>query len=275
MTLGEAGVRPVEGAGWRRGLGNHLTAELGRWFRSRKWWTQILIFALVINAFLISVISDPRGEGDPYRETIGWFNGLLGVVGAIGVVILMQGAIVGEKRSGAAAWVLSKPISRSAYLFAKMIGNAIGITVTIILAQGLIGYAIIYAGYGKAPSPPAFLTALAPHMVNLLFYITLTLMLGVIFSAWGPVIAIPLAFIILDEFVIALAPPALLDVLMETLPYGLATGYGDAAPSAAPSIAMSIMLGEQPYSLAPLISTLLFSALFLAVGVWVFRRQEL
>jgi ABC-2 type transport system permease protein len=274
MGLGDAGLRHVEGTAWHRGLANHLKAELGRWFRSRKWWTHILIFALAINVFLVSVISDPRGEEDPYRETIGWFNGLLGVVGAIGVVILMQGAIVGEKRSGAAAWVLSKPISRPAYLFAKMIGNAIGITVTIILAQGLIGYAIIHAGYATAPSPPAFLTALAPHMVNLLFYITLTVMLGAIFNVRGPVIAIPLAFLLVDEFVIALVPPGLLDVLMKTLPYGLATGYGDAAPSDAPSIATSIMLGEEPYSLAPLLSTLLFSALFVAVGVWVLRRQE-
>ncbi len=274
MTLGDAGLRHVEGAGWRRGLGNHLKAELRRWFRSRKWWTHILVFALAINVFLIVLTSDLPGESDPYREIIAWFNGLLGVVGAIGVVILMQGAIVGEKRLGTAAWVLSKPISRPAYLFAKMMGNAIGITVTILLAQGLIGYAIIYAGYGTAPSPLAFLTALATHTVNLLFYFTLTLMLGAIFNVWGPVIAIPLAFLILDEFVVALAPPALLDVLMKTLPYGLATGYGDAAPSDAPSIAMSIMLGEQPFSLVPIISTLLFSALFVAVGVWVFRRQE-
>lgn len=274
MTPSNAGLQQVEGVGWRRGLDNHLKAELGRWFRSRKWWIQILIFALAINAFLFLFMSDPPGDGDPYRETIGWFNGLLGAVGAIGVVILMQGAIVGEKRSGAAAWVLSKPISRPAYLLAKVIGNAIGITVTIVLAQGLIGYVTIYAGHGTAPSPPAFLTALVPHMVNLLFYITLTVMLGAIFDVWGPVIALPLAFIIFDEFVITLAPPALRDVLMQTLPYGLATGYGDAVWSDAPSIAMSIMFGESPYSLVPLISTLLFSALFVAAGVWVFRRQE-
>jgi hypothetical protein len=73
---------------------------------------------------------------------------------------------------------------------------------------------------------------------------------------------------------VTLAPPALLDVLVKILPYGLATGYGDAAPSDAPSIATSIMLGEEPYSLAPLLFTLLFSAVFIAVGVWVFDRQE-
>lgn len=274
MTLGDAGVRHIEGAGWRRGLANHLKAELGRWFRSRKWWTQILIFALAINVFLISVISDPRGEGDPYRETIFWFNGLLGVVGAIGVVILMQGAIVGEKRSGTAAWVLSKPISRATYLLAKMTGNAIGIAATIILAQALISYVIIYAGYSTAPAPLAVFAGLLTHMVNLLFYFTLTVMLGAIFSGWGPVIAIPLAFILLDEFIIAVVPPGLIDVLTKILPYGLATGYGDAAPSDAPSIAMSLMLGEQPYSFVPIISTLVVSALFVAVAVWVFRRQE-
>jgi hypothetical protein len=61
---------------------------------------------------------------------------------------------------------------------------------------------------------------------------------------------------------------------MKTLPYGLATGYGEAAPSDASSIATSTMLGEQPYSLAPVFCTLLFSTLFVAAAVWIFRRQE-
>jgi hypothetical protein len=132
---------------------------------------------------------------------------------------------------------------------------------------------IIYTGYGTAPAPLAFFTALLTHMVNLLFYFTLTVMLGAIFNGWGPVIAIPLAFVLLDEFVVAFAPPSLLDVLTKILPYGLATGYGDAAPSDAPSIAMSLMLGERPYSLVPVIATLVVSALFVAVAVRVFRRQ--
>jgi ABC-type transport system involved in multi-copper enzyme maturation permease subunit len=41
--------------------------------------------------------------------------------GPIGVAVLAQGAIVGEKQSGTAAWVLSKPVSRSAFILAKLL----------------------------------------------------------------------------------------------------------------------------------------------------------
>ena len=84
-------------------------------------------------------------------------NAIIIIIGAIGGVILVQGALVGEKRSGTAAWVLSKPISRPAFFLAKLIANAIGTLVTITLAQGLIGYLVIYLGLDTAPALPAFL----------------------------------------------------------------------------------------------------------------------
>ncbi len=260
----------IQGSGWNRGLGNHLRGELRRWFGSRKWWSQILVFALVINLLLVVIISDPPDVADPFEYSILFFNGAFGVVGAIGVVILTQGALVGEKRSGTAEWVLSKPISRPAFYLAKLIANAVGAMVTIVLAQGLIAYVLISFGLDTAVSPLAFLAALVPQAVNLLFYLTLTLMLGAIFNRWGPVVAIPIVPLFLDEIIIALAPPGLLDLLTKVLPWGLATGYGDLAPS----IAGSIMLGHQPYSLSPILWTLGFSALFVGIGVWVFRRQE-
>jgi hypothetical protein len=83
-------------------------------------------------------------------------------------------------------------------------------------------------------------------------------MLGAIFDRRGPVVAIPLAPLFLDEIIMALAPPALFDVLIKILHFGLATGYGEDAPS----IAASIMLGNQPYSLSPIFWTLGFSLLF-------------
>lgn len=263
-------LEPIQGSGWTRGLSNHLRGELRRWFGSRKWWTQILVFALAINLFLLVVIWDPPDVADPFEYSILFFNGAFGVVGAIGVVILTQGALVGEKRSGTAAWVLSKPISRPAFLLAKLIANAVGAIVTIVLAQGLIAYVLISFGMDTAVSPLAFLAALVPQAVNLLFYLSFTLMLGAIFDQWGPVVAIPIAPLFLDEIVIALAPPGLLDLLTNILPWGLATGYGDLAPS----IAGSIMLGHPPYSLSPIFWTLVFSALFVGIGVWVLRRQE-
>jgi len=269
MTPGNSTLEPIQGSGWSRGLGNHLKGELERWFGSRKWWTQILIFAVLINGFLLLLANSPRGLD--LEDGVGFLNGLLGVIGAIGGVILVQGALVGEKNSGTAAWVLSKPISRPAFFLAKLIANAIGTIVTITLTQGLIGYLILYVGLDTAPALPAFLAGLAPQIVHMLFYLTLTLMLGAIFDRRGPVLAIPIIpLLFVDELLPAVTSPALLDVLKEILPIGLATGYENAAPS----IAGSLMLGDQPYSLAPIFWTMVFSALFVAIGLWFLDRQE-
>ena len=37
-----------------------------------------------------------------------------GLFGAIGTVIAMQGSLIDEKKSGTAAWIMSKPVSRTA-----------------------------------------------------------------------------------------------------------------------------------------------------------------
>jgi ABC-2 type transport system permease protein len=270
MTPGNSTLEPIQGSGWSRGLGNHLKGELERWFGSRKWWTQMLVFALLINGFLLLMLASSSGEFD-LKDGVGFLNGMLGVIGAIGGVILVQGALVGEKRSGTAAWVLSKPISRPAFFLAKLIANAIGTLVTITLAQGLIGYLVITFEFDTAPALPAFLVGLAPQILHMLFYLTLALMLGAMFDRRGPVLAIPIIpLLFVDELLPAVASPALLDVLQEILPVGLATGYENAAPS----IAGSLMLGDQPYSLGPIFWTMVFSALFVAIGLWFLGRQE-
>ncbi len=42
----------------------------------------------------------------------------------IAVIVRTQGAIIGEKQLGTAAWVLSKPVSRGAFVLAKLAVNA-------------------------------------------------------------------------------------------------------------------------------------------------------
>ena len=40
------------------------------------------------------------------------------------------------------------------------------------------------------------------------------------------------------------------------------------------SLATSFMLGEPPFSWLPLIATVVFCAVFIAVAIWRFNRQE-
>ncbi len=60
---------------------------------------------------------------------------------AIGVVTTAQGAIVREKQLGTAAWVLSKPASRSAFVLAKFVAYALAFVSLAVLLPGAIFYA--------------------------------------------------------------------------------------------------------------------------------------
>jgi ABC-2 type transport system permease protein len=264
MTTANNVFQLRKGAGWSRGLDNLLHAELGRWFRTKKWWVQILIWAAVVNGILaLAVISEDTGGSSGMAMLVNIF---LGVFAAFGVCILMQGVIVGEKQSGTAAWILSKPVSRPAFVLAKLAANTVGIAVTILLAQGLIAYLLIVWGSGTFLPPLGFLCGLGVQLVHLLFYITLSLALGTAFNKRGPVIAIPLAFIFVQELLIGVFP-ALANLLPLTLTVPLDSGGH-------PSVAIDLMTGSQPLTYLPLVTTLAASALFVAIALWIFERLE-
>ncbi len=113
----ELAARPVPVAerGWRNGFATLLRHELRLWWGTRRWLWQSLIWCLIVNGLLAlatwaaptqgpnpaGVASDRLGEAS--RALILG----LGVFAPIGVLILAQGAVVGEKQSGTAAWLLS------------------------------------------------------------------------------------------------------------------------------------------------------------------------
>jgi ABC-2 type transport system permease protein len=264
MTTGNGVFQLKAGTGWSRGLDNLVNAELGRWFRTRKWWVQILIWAAIINVILaLVVISEDRGDA---TKLVMLFNVFLGVFATFGVCILMQGVIVGEKQSGTAAWVLSKPVSRPAFLLAKLIANSVGVAVTMVLVQGLIAYLLIYVGSGRLLPPVGFLGGLGVQLVHLFFYITLTLMLGAAFSKRGPVIAIPLLFLFAQQLLMGAFP-----ILTRVFPWTLVVPPDSSDHL---SVAAALMTSSQPLSYLPLMTTLSASVLLVALALWIFERQE-
>jgi ABC-2 type transport system permease protein len=258
---------PVIGAGWSRGLSNVLRGELKSWFCTRRWWVRIIIWAACINLiFFIVALTTPKNRAT-MDTTLMLFNIFMGLAGPIGISIIMQTAVMGEKRSGTAAWVLSKPVSRVAFLAAKLIANSIGIAVTMILAQGLIAYLISTLMLKFSLPIPAFVAALGVHLVNILFYLTLTLMLGTIFEQTGPVIGIPIAFLFVQNISMSFFPS-----LARIVPWTLAIpANGDANPS----IAMNLMTGIKVPSYLPFYVTLIAIALFIGLALWIFQKQEL
>jgi ABC-2 type transport system permease protein len=117
---------------------------------------------------------------------------MAGITIAMGVVILGQGALIDEKQSGTAAWVLSKPISRTAFILAKVFSYSIGVLATMVIAQGGIAYLIIYLITGRALPGLPFAGACGMLFLSLLFWLTLTVMLSSLSNLRGLVLGVPL-----------------------------------------------------------------------------------
>src|SRR5438045_9725128 len=64
---------------------------------------------------------------------------------AMGAAILGMGTIISETQSGTAAWVLSKPLSRTAFITAKLLALSLRLMVIAILLQGLVAFGQIAA----------------------------------------------------------------------------------------------------------------------------------
>ena len=91
--------RLVQERGWQRGLRNLLRGEVSSWFRSSRWWKQLLMWFSIIDVMMaIMTYASKRaaqdgGEGPPILLMYGIFGGMFV---AFGVMIMMQRVIVGE-----------------------------------------------------------------------------------------------------------------------------------------------------------------------------------
>lgn len=265
MASGNSMMQLETGTGWSRGLRNLVRTELGRWFGTRTWWTQILIWAAVAN--LIPIMAALGTKDSVGIDLAMLFNVFLGMGGPVGVCILMQEAIVGEKQSGTAAWVLSKPVSRLGFLASKLAGNGLGVAVTMVLAQGLILYLASILLMKTVLPPLGFLGGLGVHLVNLSFYMGLTLMLGALFDHRAPVIGLPLAFLFAQQYL-----PGLYRGFLHAIPWGLTAPPGGGVE---PAVTTALMTGTQPGSYLAVVTTLAAAVLFVAIAAWAFQRQDL
>jgi ABC-2 type transport system permease protein len=265
----------VDERGWRRGLGNLMKGQFSAWFKSSRWWRQALIWLATINVILFFATfgftkaandAAAAGEPPPPNESLMLFGIFGGMFVAMGVMIIMQGAIVGEKKSGTAAWVLSKPVTRTSFVVSRLLGNTLGVLTTAVLLPGVVAYATIgiFAPDGW-PSPLKFLAGVAILAISMFFWLTLTLVSGTFFDSVGGVIAVPLA----TYFAMWLTP-GMLTPLVYFSPVALTVGLGDDYPA----VAASLMNGETPFSWLPLILAVLLSAVFVGVAIWRFNRQE-
>jgi len=199
-------------------------------------------------------------------ETVMLYGVFGGQFVAFGVMIIMQRVIVGEKRSGTAAWVLSKPVTRTAFVVSRLVGNTLGVLLTAVLVPGAVAYLTfgLFTPLGWLP-PLNYLAGMLVISLSAFFWLTLTLMMGTFFEASGGVIAIPMGLYFAMWFL-----PSVLTPLMYITPVILTVGPGGDFQG----VATALMNGQAPFSWIPVISAVVFSAIFIAVAIRRFNRQE-
>jgi ABC-2 type transport system permease protein len=260
----------VEEKGWRRGLGNLLQGEYSAWFKSSRWWKHLLMWFAIINGMMGMMIyataraAKDGNAGPPMFFMYGLFGGMFV---AFGVMIIMQRVIVGEKRSGTAAWVLSKPVTRTAFVVSRLAVNTIAILLTSVIVPGVILYITLglFSDIGWL-SPLGFIAALLMVSLHAFYWIALVLMMGTLVESSGVVIGVPMALFFFFWMGTGMVP-ALIYISPLLLTFS-------PAPEQMNALSVSFMTGAPVFSWLPLISTIVFCIIFITVAIWRFNRQE-
>jgi ABC-2 type transport system permease protein len=265
-----ARFRPVKEEGWQRGLANLLWGEYSAWFRSSRWWKHLLVWLAIVNGMmalmLIATVEAAKdgNEGPPLLFMYGIFGGMLV---AFGVMIIMQRVLVREKQTGTAAWVLSKPVTRTAFVVSRLIVNTLGILLTAVIVPGVVLYLTLglFSDLGWL-APLGFAAGLVMVLLHTIYWIALVLMMGTLVDSSAAVIAVPMALYFVFWY-----GPSLVPALLYVSPIMLTFSP---APEQISALSVAFMTGEPVASWMPLIATLVSCAVFITVAIWRFNRQE-
>jgi ABC-2 type transport system permease protein len=263
--MASEGLKPTDGSGWLSGFRNMLRKENGSWWNTRRWLVQSAIWLLLLNGIVslpLMFDADIKAgvEGLP-MVPVQLFVTIMGAMTPFGVMVLTQSDIVGEKQSGTAEWVLSAPLSREAFVLSKLAVNYGWILAVLALLQGL-GFEVVLMAFGKQPIPALnLLGSLAIQGLHLLFWLTLSLMLGAFFKGRGPVLGIPIGIMVLQDLVAGFG-----GMYYPWIPLIL--------PRMLPELALQATLGQQLSTVVPLATITAWSMLFMVAAVWRFKREE-
>ena len=275
-------LNPTRERRWFNGFGNMFYKQNHQWWGTWSWVVQTVVWLIIINGmFAVVVLMAPNSreakqalqaaseaevaamkaqfadQGLAVYFTVG------GLLAGAGVAVRAQDALIGEKRSGTAAWVLSKPVSRVAFLLAKLAADAAGILVTMVIVQGVVGYFIYKASTGISLPVPNCLAAMGLVAMVMLFFLCLTYMLGAVSDSRGLTIGVPL-ILASGSMVGNLVP-----LLVMTMPWNLVSDM-----RSGPAMAILLLKGQPLTTVTPIISTAVLTVLFVVVAVWRFQREE-
>lgn len=259
----------VEERGWRLGFSNLFSRENRKWWRSRRWLVQMLVWLVLLPGFVVMALyvipglSAPDGspvvDQDPLIGALQGFFGVGSMLLAIGITILMQDEVIGEKNTGTAEWVLSKPVSRSAFLLSKLAAHTLGMLAAMVAVPALAAYLLISIYQGSSYPAGPFILGSAILALHTFFYLALNLMLGVLTNRRDILLGISLGVLLGGSFLRSFLPQI-----------SLATPWF--LPDVAGLAAMAVPLAGD--MIGPIAATGLWSLLFIAAALLRFQSYE-
>ena len=179
------------------GFKNIFSRESRLWWGTRRWLVQALIGAIGMNSllafffFVMPPILETAGEEiDLLAGGAQMFFGLGFMVLSIDVIIFTLDSVLGERQSGTAEWVLSKPVTRSAFILAKLAAHTIPVLLLLVALPSAVAYGLFLVK--GVPVPDTFLTAVVLMGLHTIFYLVLTITGGVFIDNRNSLLAITL-----------------------------------------------------------------------------------
>lgn len=253
-------------AGWRTGFRNMLEKEHGVWWRTRRWAIHLVLWIAVTNGFLLLVTFGDGGPNADFRapshmrEIYEVFFRGCALFATVGVITVSQSLMVSEKQLGTMAWLLTKPVARPAVVLAKLLATAYAVLFLMLFVPTALLHAHTRLVWGAWPLYPGFLTGVGLVALSHLFYVTLTVMLGTLFTRRGPVSGVAFGFLFAGLILPNFAPKWLVAVMPWSLhATAAALGTGQKVPAG---------------WVTPVIATAVLTVVCLVLALWRFEREE-
>lgn len=171
------------------------------------------------------------------------------------LVIIYGGLVSAESRSGTAVLVLTKPVSRSAFVLGKALVNA-GFVAVLLVGGTLVTWGLTAVFFGTAPGSGLWGSALVWLVLAVQFIALMTLLSVLIGSAAGAAGA-------------GLGVYVLLSIASIWKP------LARYSPAGLPTQATALAAGTEASALWPVVTSLVLSVVLVGAAALVFRRKEL
>ena len=183
------------------------------------------------------------------------FMGNLAQLALLVIIITGAAAVASERRGGTAVLVLTKPLSRTSFVWAKVIANLV-----IVLVATAIGAALcvlVTLALFDSAHIVVFLESVAVWLVLAAMFVCLMVWLSALLdkqaAAAGAGIAVYVALFVLTGF----------PLLKERSPAGILAASD------------ALLKGKDVSLLQPIVATLVLAVVFVLLAAWSFRRKEL